>query len=81
MRTAHDIVVKRVTLRQDIVTRLFSLLQSSPYSLIHRQVAETLSEIGSAVVQDQLVTLLSNEQVSALVRGSIADALGEGWAV
>lgn len=72
---AASAVVKLVALRQDIVTRLFSTLQSSPYSLTHKHMAEVLVEIGGAAVQTQLVALLSNEQVSASVRESIASVL------
>ena len=73
---AASAVVKQIVLRQDIVTRLFFILQSSPYTLTQKQAAETLAEIGGVAVQAQLVALLSNEQTGQSVRYEIASALG-----
>ena len=88
---AASAVVKQVALRKDIITRLFSILQGSPYSLTQKHVAEAqgspysltqkyvaeaLAEIGGTTIQTQLVALLSNEQMDQSTRGSIADALG-----
>ncbi len=74
---AASAVVRQVALRENIITRLFTLLQNSPYSLIHQHAAETLIEIGGATVQNRLLALLSNQQIDLNVRMSIAKALGD----
>ncbi len=68
--------VRHNAISQEVVTRLFQVLKTTPYALTQAQVAETLAEIGDTTVHAQLVGLLSDEQLDWSVRQRIADALG-----
>jgi GTPase SAR1 family protein len=67
--------VRQASLRGEVISRLFQALKTSPYSLTQKQAAETLAEIGSATVNEQLLSLLADEQIATGVRSSIAEAL------
>lgn len=67
--------VRQASLRQEIITQLFVLLQTSPYTLTQEQAATTLVEIGGTIVLSQLVSLLSKKHVSSSVRTRIASIL------
>jgi HEAT repeat protein/energy-coupling factor transporter ATP-binding protein EcfA2 len=69
-------IIRQPSLRQEIVMRLFEVLQTSPYALTQEQVARALVEGGGTAVQAQLVNLLCNQQVDLLIRRRIANALG-----
>ncbi len=69
--------IRQAPLRDEVITRLFRVLSSTPYSLTQEQVASTLAEIGGKTVNAQLVSLLVNEQLDSSVRYSIARALGQ----
>src|SRR6266568_5042802 len=73
---AADPPVRHNAISQEVVTRLFQVLKTTPYALTQAQVAETLAEIGDTTVHAQLVGLLSDEQLDWSVRQRIADALG-----
>jgi HEAT repeat protein len=67
--------VQHIHLSSEVVTRLFQVLKTSPYSLTQAQVAETLVEIEDPTVLDQLVQLLVDERLDWSVRQHIAEAL------
>ncbi len=69
--------IRQVSLRQEIIARLFNVLSTSPYDLSRRQASETLAEIGGERVNEGLLRMLPNEQINSDVRMSIADALGK----
>jgi HEAT repeat protein len=69
-------LLRQVSFREEIITRLFDLLTSTPYSLTQKHAADVLAEIGGTAVISRLVRLLADKQVDADVRRSIADALG-----
>ena len=73
---AADPPVRHNAISQEVVTRLFQVLKTTPYALTQAQVAETLAEIGDTTVHAQLVGLLSDGQLDWSVRQRIVDALG-----
>jgi HEAT repeat protein len=68
--------LREAGLRQEVITRLFALLRSSPYPLDRQQSAEVLAEIGGECTSMGLLRLLADEEVDLPVRDAIADALG-----
>ena len=72
---AHP-TIRQVSLREEVISRLFKLLRSTRYSLTRKQVAEALVEIDGTRVISHLIRLLSDERTSRHVRQSIAEALG-----
>src|SRR3989442_226421 len=73
---AHP-TVRQVSLREEVIKRLFEQLTTTPYTLSMEQSAEALAEIGSTVVNARLVKLLSDPWLEESVRWRIADALGQ----
>ena len=69
--------IRQVSLREEVISRLFQALVTSRYLPTQRQTAETLAEIGGATVSAQLLALLSNEQLDRSVRMNIVTALGQ----
>jgi HEAT repeat protein len=74
---AADPTVRHHALSQEVVTRLFQVLQTTRYALTQAQVAETLAGIGETTVTVQLAQLSSDEQLDSRVRQRIAAALGQ----
>jgi NACHT domain/HEAT repeats len=68
--------VRQVALREEVIARLFDLLEITPYWMTKEQAAQALAEIGGQKVNEQLLGLLANERVDLNVRGRIAAALG-----
>jgi HEAT repeat protein len=68
--------VRQIALREEVIARLFDLLQSTSYDLTREQAAQALAEIGGQTVNEQLLGLLTNERVNKYERMSIAEALG-----
>jgi len=66
----------QTTLRDEVVSHLFHTLTTTPYSLAQELIAGVLAEIGGKETNTHLVRLLSDKQLDASVRRSIADALG-----
>jgi len=73
---AHP-TVRQVSLREEVITRLFDQLTTTPYTLSMTQSAEALAEIGGTAVNARLIKLLSDTRLGGNVRGRIADALGQ----
>jgi NACHT domain len=69
--------IQDVSLWDTIITHLFEILTTTPYSLTRQQMAETLFSIGGAEINKHLLMLLSNRQINRDVRSSIASALGQ----
>jgi len=69
--------VQQISLWQVVIDRLFEVLLSTPYPLIQEHIAEDLAAIGGVEVNNHLLQLLTNEQISVSVRVGIASALGE----
>jgi HEAT repeat protein/GTPase SAR1 family protein len=68
--------IRQVLLRECIVSQLFQLLTTSRYALEQQRCAEALAEIASRDLNEQLVALLSDEQLNRGMRDRIAEALG-----
>jgi HEAT repeat protein len=68
--------ILQIPLREAIVSRLFDLLITTPYSLTRGQVANVLVAIGRSEIDRDLLHLLSDQQLDVDVRYSIAQALG-----
>src|SRR6266702_3177046 len=73
---AHP-TVRQVSLREEVITRLFDQLTTTPYTLSMTQSAEALAAIGGTAVNARLIKLLSDTRLGGNVRGRIADALGQ----
>lgn len=73
---AHP-TVRQVSLREEVLSRLFHLLSSSLFSLTQEQVAGALAEIGGVSVNDRLVSLLTDEQFNLSLCRSIIEAFGQ----
>jgi HEAT repeat protein len=65
------------SLREEVISRLFQTLVSTEYTLTAKHIGGTLAEIGGKEINTHLLRLLSDEQLMASIRGSIAEALGE----
>lgn len=68
--------IREIHLRDEVLSRLFDLLITTPYSLIQEQVAHALAEISGREVNKYLLDALSDSQLSSNLRGTIAGALG-----
>src|SRR5258708_6470812 len=69
--------VRQLSLREDILSRLFEVLTNTPYLLTREHISNTLAEIGGIEINTHLVHLLADDKQNISVRLSIADALGE----
>jgi HEAT repeat protein/GTPase SAR1 family protein len=69
--------IRDISLRAEIVNRLFHLLRSTPYAILREQSATTLAMIGGQRVNGQLLDLLeaSDPQIMT-IRECIGTALG-----
>jgi HEAT repeat protein len=68
--------IKDVSLRKIIPERMFEVLMSTPYSLTQSLMADALADIRTKKINDHLLELLSDQQISLSVRGYIAESLG-----
>ncbi|MFL5588261.1 MAG: HEAT repeat domain-containing protein [Ktedonobacteraceae bacterium] len=69
--------IRQTFLRQEVTSRLFDLLTTTPYSLTREQVANTLAAIGGIEVNAGLLKLLSDQHLSIFIRKSSAQAIGQ----
>src|SRR5258708_211271 len=69
--------IRQLSLREDILSRLFEVLTSTPYSLTREHISNTLAEIGGIEINTHLVHLLANDKQNITVHLFIADALGK----
>jgi HEAT repeat protein len=69
--------VRQISLRQEVTSRLFDLLTTTPYALTREKVANTLVAIGGVEVNTSLLELLSDQDLSIFIRKCSAQALGQ----
>jgi NACHT domain/HEAT repeats len=69
--------IRQLSLREDILSRLFKVLTDTPYLLTREQISSTLAEIGGMEINTHLVYLLADDKQNITVRLYIADALGK----
>ncbi len=74
--------IRDTSLRGLVTSHLFAALQSTPYTLLQRQIAEVLAIMGDSQSSKDLVRLLSDASLDSDLRERIAKALkelGERW--
>jgi len=68
--------VRKIQLREEIVTALFDVLLTTQYSLSRQQVVEILAEIGGTRVNERLLAILSDKNTPVNIQIAIVEALG-----
>lgn len=70
-------LIRKVSLRDEVVERLFDLLVTTPYALLRERAATTLAMIGGPSINTKLVNILGNHDPRLrAVRECVGDALG-----
>ncbi len=69
--------IRNTYLRQEVTSRLFDLLTTTPYSLTLEQVANTLAAISGIEVNAGLLKLLSDQNLSIFIRKRSAQAISQ----